>query len=135
MLAILNVYRCLLSDVFGDEGLISRFKHSKFGVDIRHKYNEKCYVKYCFYVNSYEYCQKPKFEVKSDNVHKNLYWRNKFVKNTTKNFTWNTASMSTITNIVKNRNLRINLTMYTKICTKETNSSKIQGIKALPCLT
>jgi hypothetical protein len=39
MLAVLNIYRYLLSDVFEGKGLIGRFKHSKFGVDIRHKYN------------------------------------------------------------------------------------------------
>jgi hypothetical protein len=39
MLAVLNVYRYLLSDVSEDKELINRFKHSKFGVDICHKYN------------------------------------------------------------------------------------------------
>jgi hypothetical protein len=36
-----------------------------------------------------------------------------------------------------NRNLRLNLTilMYTKICSEETNSSQMQGIKVFPCLT
>ena len=38
-LAVLNVHEYLLSDVFGDKGLINRFKHSIFGVDIRHKCN------------------------------------------------------------------------------------------------
>jgi len=52
----MNVYQDLLSDVFENKGLIIRFKHSKFGVDIRHKYNEKFYVKYCFCVYNYEYC-------------------------------------------------------------------------------
>jgi hypothetical protein len=40
MLAVLNIYRYLLWDLFEDKGLISWFKHSKFGIDICHKYDK-----------------------------------------------------------------------------------------------
>jgi len=45
MLAVMNIFRSLFSDVFENKGLISRFKNSKFPVDIRHKYSYKFYIK------------------------------------------------------------------------------------------
>jgi hypothetical protein len=44
MLAVMNIFRRLFSDVFENKG----FKNSKFPVYIRHKYSYKFYMKYCF---------------------------------------------------------------------------------------